>query len=194
MSDINWDEAPEGATHHINVLFDKSLSEFVTVCNNGRIKYLGISKKTMWGHNTDKDKCFEVTAKPLLTASNVTNKNKKPTYTQEMADNGELPQVGMLCEFKHGGYDTEGTVTAITKEYIVLTECTGKERIRKLSESPIKPIDTRTDKEKAMQSLADAYLGKDPIRNVNVPYPSVVCDILNDIIAGQIHGVKWVSK
>ena len=63
-----------------------------------------------------------------------------PVFTQEMADNGVLPSVGMECIFKHGGSDCRGVVTAITKEFIVLTEDSGKERIRKLSESPIKPL------------------------------------------------------
>ena len=68
--------------------------------------------------------------------------NSKPAqiFTQEMADNGVFPSVGMGVMFKHGGYDIQGTVTAITKEFIVLTDEWGKERIRKLSESPIKPI------------------------------------------------------
>jgi hypothetical protein len=61
-------------------------------------------------------------------------------YTKEMANNGVLPSVGMECLFKHGGYEEKGVVTAITKEYIVLTNKSGKERIRKLSESPVKPL------------------------------------------------------
>lgn len=64
----------------------------------------------------------------------------KPVYTQAQCDAGELPSVGMECLFKHGGYDVAGVVAAITNEYIVLTEHSGKERIRKLSESPIKPL------------------------------------------------------
>ena len=66
--------------------------------------------------------------------------NIKPAFTQEMADNGEFPSVGMEVVFKHGGYDVNGIVTAITKEFIVLTEESGKERITKLSESPVKPL------------------------------------------------------
>jgi hypothetical protein len=82
-------------------------------------------------------------------AANIINiENKKenkadyisPVFTQEMSDNDELPDVGMECIFKHGGSDCRGVVTAITKEFIVLTEESGKERIRRLSESPIKPL------------------------------------------------------
>tara|TARA_R110000824_G_scaffold401556_2_gene612896 strand:+ start:2995 stop:3213 length:219 start_codon:yes stop_codon:yes gene_type:complete len=61
-------------------------------------------------------------------------------YTQAMVDNGELPSVGMACMFKHGGNEESGVVTAITKEFIVLTNKEGKERIRKLAESPIRPL------------------------------------------------------
>ncbi len=63
-----------------------------------------------------------------------------PVYTQAMYEAGELPSVGMEVMFKHGGHDTKGIVAAISKEYIVLSELSGKERIRKLSESPIKPL------------------------------------------------------
>ena len=99
------------------------------------------------------NKYFERTNENKQDYIDTLNVTTKPVYTQAMDDNGVLPSVGMQCTFKHGGYDCDGVVTAITKEYIVLTEKSGKERIRKSSESPIKPLDTRTTEQKQLDDI-----------------------------------------
>jgi len=63
-----------------------------------------------------------------------------PIYTQEMADNGELPSVGMDCKFMHGGDMQIGTVTAKTKRFIIFTEEGGMERVRKIEGCAIEAI------------------------------------------------------
>ena len=70
-----------------------------------------------------------------------------------MKDKNELPKVGMNLIFKHNDALISGTVLAITNDFIIIKDCTGKERIRKLIDDVILPIEQRTDSEKAIESL-----------------------------------------
>ena len=69
------------------------------------------------------------------------------TYTQAMADDGELPSVGM--EYEHGivlvGADKEGMYVISEHGISIIAEL-----------SAIKPIDTRTDKEKLIEEFQSA--------------------------------------
>ena len=126
---IDWDSGPEGATHYDTRV---DVYPWLKADDNGN-KFWHVNCWVKYANDIGvNDTIF---ARPV-NEGEVT----PPVFTQAMADAGELPSVGMECEFKHGGYDVKGTVAAITNEYIVLTEESGKERIRKLSESPIKPL------------------------------------------------------
>ncbi len=74
-----------------------------------------------------------------------------PIYTQEMADNGELPSVGMECLFKHHNKMIPGRVVAVTDKFIILLGDDGNERIRIIAEFIVGPITPpKTDEEKAI--------------------------------------------
>ena len=158
--DIDWSKAPEGAIEYAKYKNDGFLFGYrFWLCKDGFfIEHEKRVSMTLYGGTSidcdgdvatnHKKKDFVVLSKRLVNL---------PTYTQEMYDNGVSPSVGMMVMFKHGGYDTQGTVTAITKEFIVLTDKWGKERIRMLSESPIKPLTPpKTDKEKAIDEYIES--------------------------------------
>tara|TARA_R110002033_G_scaffold45448_2_gene89016 strand:- start:1618 stop:2265 length:648 start_codon:yes stop_codon:yes gene_type:complete len=83
---------------------------------------------------------------------------KKPlVYTQEMADNGELPSVGMTCMY--GDINTDNYILVevmyISEWVIVIKQVSdgyGKdvEIAKHTDNANLKPIDTRTKKEKAI--------------------------------------------
>lgn len=85
---------------------------------------------------------------------NVISAEAKPVYTQEMADNGVLPSVGMEClifngelhnpEYEKAEIDFIGVHVAVYSS----ESCT--ERTCNLELIKFKPIDQRTDKEKAI--------------------------------------------
>ena len=94
MSNINWDDAPEGATHYDN--------PYGYFCNkNGywdyKINWVPDNEQTEWG--TDR-----------YTAKTVTS----PIYTQAMRDNGELPPIGSEASYNTS---SDGDVTCIVQRY-----------------------------------------------------------------------------
>ena len=77
--DIDWNEAPEGATH---LLGCGGKSEFATLVGG---KYFECD---------DEDTEFIMSDKWWSVISTKTTEQQPPVYTQEMHDNGELPNVG----------------------------------------------------------------------------------------------------
>ena len=75
----------------------------------------------------------------------------QPVFTQAMADNGELPQVGMECQTSTGK-----VIVKYAGKNVFVTECgDGFESTlsKKGALHSLKPIDTRTDKEKAIDDI-----------------------------------------
>ena len=125
---------------------------------------------------------------------------EQPVFTQAMSDNGELPEKGVKCQ----GYVLAETKTqgqpcnkwiegyfikkaqAPNGGMCFLFESAGGHSYILNAESHIKPIDTRTDKEKAV----------DDIRKITMPdkLTEVEWDIVAAIRSGQITGVKWVGE
>tara|TARA_R110002111_G_scaffold44030_8_gene80261 strand:+ start:4914 stop:5510 length:597 start_codon:yes stop_codon:yes gene_type:complete len=76
--------------------------------------------------------------------------NKSLVYTQEMADNGELPSVGMIC--KHLGVEKKVTAPLDVNNKMVLTSVANG--IYSLAHcNDIYPIYTRTKKERAIDEI-----------------------------------------
>jgi len=106
-----------------------------------------------------------------------------PIYTKSMADNGELPLVGMKVGFLNEvraytvmlGADEEGDliVSPVDGDYW-----------QRAHKSDIKPIDTRTDTEKAIDDL---FKLDESICN-NIEWHK---NFLDAIKAGKIHGVTF---
>ena len=117
---------------------------------------------------------------------------KKPlVYTQEMADNGELPSVGMECliynaELMNPEYE-KATIDFVGCHVIVYSSESCTERTCNLELVRFKPIDTRTKKEKAIDELRDF---DNSICNDTEWY----ANFLQAIIDGKITGVKWVGE
>jgi hypothetical protein len=87
MSDINWDEAPEGATHYDTRI---DVYPWLKEDDNGN-QYWHHGRWVSYGNDIGvNDSIF---ARP----------SPKPTYTQAMVDAGELPSVGMECQYKLKG-------------------------------------------------------------------------------------------
>lgn len=104
------------------------------VCKKPLIMYISDGKVRK--ADTKSNLTNELTASQWVTAA------QSNIYTQEMANSGVLPSVGMECLFKESGYVKKGIVTARTVEFIIITSKQGlddKEFIRKNS-SWIKPV------------------------------------------------------
>lgn len=141
--EIDWGKAPKGATHYITDLEDGKLSEFVI--KNGEdgawLAYKSL-KKGHWSKETDDNECYLVTPKP-----------SQPVFTQAMADNGESIKAGMLFQYSSGEktelllpIDERGMgVAMFDGEYCIVCQ------------SGMLPIDTRTDKEKAIDEFVSKH-------------------------------------
>jgi len=112
----------------------------------------------------------------------------KQVYTQAMADNGELPSVGMECMYKDActGNYIEVEVLFINEWSIVLKqtgEGYGKDVsvAKHVNDVKLKPIDTRTDKEKAIEE----YI---------VTLPPITVNEAELIKKAFDAGVKWVGE
>ena len=85
----------------------------------------------------------------------------QPVFTQAMADNGELPQVGMECLIKlHHQGDTQfnkGYINGYSQdgEWLIFTDFLGNLKQHNINNGiyRFKPIDTRSNKEKAIDDI-----------------------------------------
>ena len=83
------------------------------------------------------------------------------------------------------------TIKYIGSKYIVFVElATGREFTRKLSKLKFKPIDTRTDTEKAIDDLKESY----DIWHKTPSEKGFIRWFVDDIKGGKITGVKWVGN
>ncbi len=126
--------------------------------------------------------------------------NKPLVYTQEMSDNGVLPSVGMrfLCgeemeedlrtiDFKDKEVEVIGISKHKNRDIITFHHNTLGIGCGIFFSSWVKPVDTRTKKEKAIDELRDF---DNSICNDTEWY----ANFLQAIIDGKITGVKWVGE
>lgn len=90
--------------------------------------------------------------RPHLDAAKTETPAIKPVFTQAMADAGEFPPVGSDFSPLHNGKDIH-TCLGFTSEGKVIGEPIGAGLIALFFISEIKPIDTKTDKEKAIDQM-----------------------------------------
>lgn len=109
----------------------------------------------------------------------------KPVYTQEMHDNGEEVPKGAMVDliFNGNGTDHHVEIVVITDQYIITKIGTLEQHYHKSSYS-IKPIDQRTDEEKAIDDLK-VLLSDEHVS------PS---KIFNAIKSGKVHEVTFNHK
>ena len=96
-------------------------------------------------------------------------KTSKLIYTKEMANNGELPVVGMECNYETSFFtsktSTSGLCTVIAFfEGKVWLDMYSTDFVINLNVIEFKPIDTRTDAEKAAEEYATEYAGSDFVK------------------------------
>jgi len=157
MSDIDWSKAPDNCIGH-------SVSS---------------AKNNYW--ITDEDLTIGAPDYGLLEVkfTPIPPKQKsKPVYTQELEDNGSIVEAGMLFATEAGEYTAEYT----NKKSIVFTDEDGF--LISINRRYAKPIDMRTDEEKALDDL---------IKRTSTALSKTVLAsyILTDIKAGRIHNVTW---
>ena len=101
---------------------------------------------------------FTFTPKPQPKESNM-----KPVFTQEMSDNGELPQVGMVVMVKNK-CDAHPKLKRAAIKYmgdlVVYNYMDCPERCDKNINLVFRPIDTRTDKQKAIDKAKLRWLSE----------------------------------
>lgn len=110
--------------------------------------------------------------------SEVETLNTVPAFTQAMADAGELPiagsEAGLRCISEKSILVT-GTVLYASEVYCIITQ-DGGELVKYMKQYTYEPIDTRTDKQKAVDKMykiidtQDSYL-----KACEIIYDMLVC-------------------
>jgi hypothetical protein len=115
---------------------------------------------------------------------------KTPIYTQAMADNGELPSVGMECmvQVSEGFLFEKCEVIGLYKDEILCIYLYGANSVYgvnlKNKGYVFEPIDTRSNEQKAIDNLLK-ITGSELTKTAMASY------ILNNIKSGRIHGVTF---
>ena len=112
-----------------------------------------------------------------------------PVFTQAMADAGELPPVGVDCLVCLPGNDDwfEFRPDYFGDTYVIgywFEPC--REASFGISALKFKPLDTRTDEQKACDDLAKVTR----MRTDGI----MIKKVINALMSGNIHGIKWVGK
>lgn len=176
-----WKNAPEGATHY------GAENE-----SYGAAWYKDVNKNTftVWPISHGKWHKSLGDGGSLFDRNLIERPKPQPIFTKAMSDAGERAPIGSTVDVEGVHYELVKYVIRSNTSFALCVEVTGLcSYMFNLSE--LEPIDTRTDKEKAMQDMKESYIGKDPQRNLTSEFPSVVCDIFEAISSGNIHGVTW---
>jgi hypothetical protein len=117
-------------------------------------------------------------------------------YTQEMADNGVSPSVGMECLILFSSSHYSGTITYIGDGIGCFKELSGKEHTFAFHSVTFRPLTpNKTDKEKAIDDLdriiTDAYQDASDSYISKSRFKSEAIRLLDEIIDGEIHGVSF---
>ena len=120
----------------------------------------------------------------MLGAMNLTpiKQDKEMIYTKEMHEAGELPKVGMMVSTEAGEY----VVLLINDKEIVFEDEQGF--YISINKHKVKPIDTRTDTEKAIDDIKKLLIS---VAEKSFDVTAQV--ILEKAIAGKIHGVTFTG-
>jgi len=139
-------------------------------------------------------KCYQSVSESMTCPNcgdkpDVKKPESKPVYTQAMCDAGELPSVGVECHIDGTGVIYIIVLTKDSEGDLILTPKEGDKYWQRSNVKYIKPVDTRTDEEKALDGLMDSYWDDS---NERPNEHSPICfDVLKAIKAGKIHGVTW---
>lgn len=188
MDSIDWSKAPESATHYAIVddeyVYYKKDGQNINAYHKGNWVCDVSHGHVSWGmKNINK-----IPEKTMFINCTTTSHIDKQIYTQAMHDNGELPSVGMECMYKDGctcqWINVE--VMYISEWSIVLKQTSegyGKDVdiAKHIEDVEIKPIDTRTDREKLFGQ----------INAIPRIYIDDANELVDRIISGDLYGVTW---
>tara|TARA_R110000737_G_scaffold115317_1_gene148182 strand:+ start:172 stop:666 length:495 start_codon:yes stop_codon:yes gene_type:complete len=142
----DWDNAPEDATHW--ECFGRN-GFWIKDWDVATGEHMFLNTTGRWMLGTYASNRTALTKRPA----------KSPVYTQAMCDAGELPLIGMECKLIYCSANYIGTIKYISTSCVVVKQ-TGRNYERAISIKGLKfrPIDTRTDKEKAVNSVYNGNL------------------------------------
>ena len=135
--DINWDEAPDGATHYMPVS-EIFCEAWIKDADHNSYSYIVVGDDNQeWGTARF--------AQPKAALSCLVGV-PKPVFTKAMSDAGELPSVGMEVVARYN-YDSrlvthQGTVLYTSKNHIILNTINGNEWHGLLCDYVIEPLPT----------------------------------------------------
>ena len=159
-------------------------------------EYVKADKKLLKKRTEDKISCYvcNIGAYPMQQycgncghelLSELIPPKPQPIFTKAMQEAEELPSVGMYCNSVIGvGNKKKVLIDFISEILVVVSEGNGAQYSLLIEEVAFEPIDTRTDKEKLFEQIND--VPRIHIEDAN--------KLVDDIIEGKVHGVKWVGK
>ena len=164
-------EIPEGATHKsgFNNAYYKKI---------GREWFCAGQDSQEWNMSN-----FATTAVIKLSLTPI-KQDKEMIYTKEMHEAGELPKVGMMVSTEAGEY----VVLLINDKEIVFEDEQGF--YISINKHKVKPTDTRTDTEKAIDDLTN---GISASYSNSKSFKEDAREMLDLIKAGKIHGVTFTG-
>jgi len=182
VMDIDWSKAPDdcaGALQHKDIDYKYTHGRFVRSCTSfDNYEY-----------------CMNEEIYPCMDFFTlIPRPEAQPVFTQAMADNGESIKAGMLFQYNSGEktelllpIDESGMgVAMFDGEYCIVCQ------------SGMLPIDTRTDKEKAIDAIdkliTNAYQETTDNFASNSRFRVEAEHLMDEIIDGTIAGVKWVGE
>tara|TARA_R110001606_G_scaffold385158_1_gene548513 strand:- start:12945 stop:13838 length:894 start_codon:yes stop_codon:yes gene_type:complete len=194
-----WKDAPDGATHCVPSKYGASYYKLVCgerlmlnekngdgwVASDNRSDFLDVYKSVV---NRPQSTLTETPEEKEALDSIV---NKPLVYTQEMADNGELPSVGMKIKLQYNQFSQpiECELLFISDQYMIAKKDNFEQHYHRGTWKP-EPIETRTKKEKAIDDMVE-QLTMEGI----VTYDNIILKILIEKFVGnKITGVKWVGE
>lgn len=174
-----WSKAPDGAEYfspESRVFYN---TYFKNVTSNSYSKFCPV-KDSSWVYVRGQiSKERALIKKPGTTIKKP--EQTKPVYTQAMSNKGEAIPVGSTVVHSLNGEKCEVILPADRGGYYVLISNGGYlcETRRNL-----KPIDTRTPKEKLFDQI-------NAVPRIHIEDAN---NLVSDIVNGKIHGVKWVGE
>ena len=139
-----WKDAPDDMSKFGSI----GISGEEVFYNNTRYCYEKSGKD--FPFNTENECTFDFNEVTLI----ATRPKPSPVFTKAMSDAGALPQVGMMVIDKRNNCEYEILLTADTNGYYVMQGYDGSYHCELLKY--LKPIDTRTDKEKADDKMRES--------------------------------------
>ena len=175
MTKIDWSKAPESAEFSFDDDWFKTVNGNLFIYKQKK-GHQFIEGEFHWAYYSG-DK--------VGLRKKVIIKPSKPLYTTKMQEAGELPSVGMECIVINCQNKPEKcTLLYSSNTYYIVAHGYGEQHYHARGVS-FKPVDTRTDKEKAIEDFNDGYDG------LTIKASELALSL---IISGKIRGVTFTGS